>query len=170
MYSKAAFLTSLKHEAKIVGHLAGQVPAGQLDWRPTPPQRSTRELLQYLTCVGLASTDAALTGGWDNWGTYAEPAKQVEPAGVPKAMQRQVAAITRLLAKTTDASLRKKPGTNWIAGKKTTLGEALVETVLKPLTAYRMQLFIYLKASGAAHLETSDCWHGKAAKKKQQQA
>ncbi len=172
MFTKSAFLTSLKHEAKIISHLASQVPEGKLDWRPTPGQRSTLELLQYLTCLGIASTDSALTGGWDRWETYAGPAKQVDPAGVPKAMQRQIAAITKMLAKTTDASLRRKQGTSWVLGKKTPLGEALIETVLKPLTAYRMQLFIYLKASGAAQLTTSDCWMGKAAKaakaKKQQ--
>lgn len=164
MFTKAAFLKSLKHEAKIISHLAGQVPAGKLDWRPTPAQRSTLELLQYLTCIAIASTDSAITGGWDNYETYAGPAKQVDPTGVPKAMQRQVAAVTRMLAKANDASLKKKMVKNWILGSKTTLGDCLVETVLKVVAGYRMQLFIYLKASGAAQLTTSDCWMGKAAK------
>jgi hypothetical protein len=46
------------------------------------------------------------------------------------------------------------------------LGEALIELVLKTATAYRMQLFLYAKASGSAQLTSSDCWQGVAAKQK----
>lgn len=164
MFTKAAFLKSLTHEAKIISHLAGQVPAGQLDWRPTPAQRSTREVLQYLTFSALASAEAAITGNWDRYDAHVAASKLVDPAGVSKAMKRQVAAITKLLATVNDAALRKRTAKNWI-GKKVVLGDGLIDMVLKQLTAYRMQLFIYLKASGAAQLGTSDCWFGVAQKK-----
>ena len=44
-----------------------------------------------------------------------------------------------------------------------TLGEFLVNAVLKALTAYRMQFFLYAKAAGAEELSTADCWIGKSA-------
>ena len=34
------------------------------------------------------------------------------------------------------------------------------------MVAYRMQLFLQVKASGAPQLGTSDCWQGKATKAK----
>jgi hypothetical protein len=42
----------------------------------------------------------------------------------------------------------------------TTLGRALVETTLKWLTAYRMQLFLYAKASGNEKIGTANNWAG----------
>jgi hypothetical protein len=39
----------------------------------------------------------------------------------------------------------------------------LVNVVLRQFAAYRMQLFLYLKASGHPELGTSDCWMGKDA-------
>lgn len=169
MYTKADLLKTIKLETRIIKHLATQVPEGQLEYRPTAKQRSTLELLQYLTYTGAASCDFALTASWDGYERYSEAAKQVTPATFAKAMDKQAATIAKLLAKSTDATLRKKIIKTW-SGTKVTLGEGLVEMVLKPLVAYRMQLFLYAKASGAAHLSTSDAWTGKPAKQQKQAA
>lgn len=40
------------------------------------------------------------------------------------------------------------------------LGQGLINTVLKPLVAYRMQLFLYVKASGRHDLGPAQCWVG----------
>jgi hypothetical protein len=169
MYNKAALLTSIRHETKVIKHLATQVPAGQLDYRPTPGQRSTIELMRYLTIAARGSARFACEQSWEWWDALEAEAKQVEPATFAKAMDRQLSAITKLLKPFTDAKLAKKATKTW-SGQKLTLGEAMVEMVLKTLTAYRMQLFLYAKASGASQLGTSDCWHGKAAKAKKAKA
>ncbi|MBA2481924.1 MAG: hypothetical protein H0V44_14760 [Planctomycetes bacterium] len=169
MYSKSSFLKNLRHEAKVLKHLAAQVPAGAWDYRPTPAQRSTLELLRYLSHSLTSATAFATTGEWAVWEKLDAESKLMEAAGFAKAIDRQTKAVERLLAKETDKSLQKKQVTTW-SGQKCTLGEGLIEMVLKPLTAYRMQLFLYAKASGASHIGTSDCWRGKAAKPKKASA
>lgn len=165
MFDKAAFLASLKHEGKILKHLAAQLKPEQLDWRPTPGQRSTIELLRYLTIGAQAATGFALTGNWDGWDALEAKAQTVDQTGFAKAIDRQVAAIVKALAPISDATLKRRQVTTF-AGQKLSLGAGLVEMVLKQLTAYRMQLFLYAKQSGLSHLGTSDVWAGKAAKAK----
>ena len=43
--TKAELLTSLQKEARILGHLADKVEPAMVDYRPTPKQRSSLELL-----------------------------------------------------------------------------------------------------------------------------
>ena len=45
-------------------------------------------------------------------------------------------------------------------GRKASCGFMLVSLVLKHYAAYRMQLFLYLKASGRAELNTMNLWVG----------
>ncbi len=74
-------------------------------------------------------------------------------------MDAQLAQIHYMMDQVTDADLAEREVTMpWGATFK--LGEALVNTSLKFLTAYRMQLFLHAKTGGAAHLSTSDCWMG----------
>ena len=165
MYAKASFLTSIALEAKVIKHLVGQIPSGKNEWRLTPPQRSTIELVRFLSFMPLASVEFALTQAWDKWGGHEAKAKDLQPAGFAKAMDKQIQDITKLLADHGDAALKRKSTKHW-DGTKMTLGEGLIEMVLKTMTAYRMQLFLQVKASGAPQLGTSDCWQGKATKAK----
>lgn len=165
MYTKDSFLTSIALEAKVIKHLVGQIPSGKNEWRLTPPQRSTIELVRFLSFMPLASVEFALTQAWDKWGGHEASAKDLQPAGFAKAMDQQIKGITKLLAKHGDAALKRKTTKHW-NGSTLTLGEGLIEMVLKTMVAYRMQLFLQVKASGAPQLGTSDCWQGKAAKAK----
>jgi hypothetical protein len=169
MLTKKQFLDQVKHETKVIKHLATQVPAGQLEYRPTPPQRSTIELMRYLTIGPFSSVRYALEGNWEWWDQLEAQSKQVTPETFAKAMDKQVRDIEKALKPHTDVKLAKKVCKDW-GGKKMPLDQFLVNGVLKLLVAYRMQLFLYAKASGASHLGTSDCWHGKAAKPKQASA
>ena len=163
MFDKKAFIASLKHETKILTHLAAQLKANHLAYRPTDKQRSTGELLQYLTIMGAAATVYATTGTWDHWDALAEKSKTVTLATFPKAMQAQLALITKSLAKLNDGALKRKQ-TKSFAGIKMSLGAGLIEMVLKQYAAYRMQFFLYAKASGLSQLGSSDCWAGKSPK------
>jgi len=169
MIDKKQFLASLRHEFAVIKHLAKQVPEGQLDYRPTPGQRTTLELLRYHTGQALVTTIFSITGKWDHYDAIAAATAQVQPADFAKAMDKQFQAIVKQLAPFSDASLKKKKAKTWW-GKSCTLGEALVYLVLNAAVAYRMQLFLYAKASGASHLGSSDCWAGKPAKKKAAEA
>src|SRR5262252_9098036 len=63
--TKPELIGSLKHEVNILLHLAGKIDRGKLDYRPTPNQRSTLELLQYLTIMGPVLVRAAKAGRFD---------------------------------------------------------------------------------------------------------
>jgi len=163
MYDKKAFLATLAYETKIVIHLASLLKTKQLSYRPTAKQRSTMELLQYLTIAGTAATVYATTSSWDHWDALAKKSKTVTLASFPKAMQAQLKAIAKAIAPFNDAALKKKKADSFTCGQ-TNLGNALIEMVLKQAVAYRMQLFLYAKASGLPHLNTDDCWRGKSSK------
>ena len=47
--TKLELLASLQNETRILLHLASKIDHAQLDYRPTPKQHSTIELLRYLT-------------------------------------------------------------------------------------------------------------------------
>src|SRR2546421_10052138 len=50
--TKDELISSLQNEVRILGHLAGKVDKSILDYRPTPKQRSTIELLRYMVIMG----------------------------------------------------------------------------------------------------------------------
>ncbi len=166
MFTKADYLAHVADETKILKHLATCVPQGQLDYRPTPAQRSTIELMRYIAIGPQAGAIYAATGTWDHWEALEAEAKSITDAATfGKAVDKQKKAIVKAVSKYNDASLRKKIVKDW-AGRKMTLGVALTKMVSNPLIAYRMQLFLYAKSSGNAGISTSDLWHGKAAKVK----
>jgi hypothetical protein len=50
--TKEELIASLHKEVRILVHLAGKVDKSKLDYRPTPKQRSTLELLQHMAILG----------------------------------------------------------------------------------------------------------------------
>src|SRR6202163_4760972 len=71
--TKDELVVSLQNEVRILVHLAGKVDKSKLDYRPTPKQRSTLELLQYMAIMGPtqvavikagAFTRPALSAAW----------------------------------------------------------------------------------------------------------
>src|SRR5258707_4958261 len=63
--TKDELIGCLKHEVRILLHLASKVDPAKLDYRPTPKQRSLLELLQYMTILGPIHFRAVLAGAFD---------------------------------------------------------------------------------------------------------
>ena len=157
--TKAELIDSLQNEVRILLHLAGKIDRGKLDYRPTPKQRSTLELVQYLTIMGPALLQAAKAGLFD-------PAKwtAAEHAAAGRDFDQTVAALGRvtdeyaaLLADVSDADLRAEID---LFGGRTSRGAFIVNQVLCGCAAYRTQLFLYLKACGREELSTLNLWAG----------
>lgn len=161
MLSKSEFLAALKRETKILTHLASKLEAKHLDFRFSPPQRSTLELLQYLTINCEAGTTYFVTGSWDHWEGMAERAKAVDLAGFAKALKKQEAAVAKLLKPISDKAFitkKVKP----VSGKgSVVLSQALFEGTITWSIGYRMQLFLQAKAAGLAGLNSGNLWAGK---------
>ena len=157
--TKRELISSLQNEVRILLHLASKVDREKLDYRPTPKQRSTLELLQYLSIMGPALVEVAKVGTFDPAAWTAK-----ERAAGARDFEQTLAAIAQhrdaystLMADVTDADLRADVD---MFGSKTTRGSFIVNNVLSGCAAYRTQLFLYLKACGREELSTMNLWGG----------
>jgi hypothetical protein len=162
--TKSELIDSLRNEVRILIHLAGKIEPSMLDYRPTPGQRSTLELLQYLSMMGPAVIAAAKSGTFDAaaW-TVAEQAASARDA------DQTLAAIAALadgyaatLGAMTEADLAVEVAP---FGHTSSRGAFIVNYVLAGHAAYRTQLFCYLKACGRSDLSTINLWGGRDAAK-----
>lgn len=163
MLTKPEFLAALKRETRILSHLASGLRAKHLGFRFTPPQRSTLELLQYLTINAQAGVTYFLNGNWDHWDALEATAKRVDLASFPAALKAQERTVARLLAQVSDQAWRSRM-VGQLSGKgpKRPLGAALFDSTLTTCIGYRMQLFLQAKAAGLKQLKSSDLWAGKS--------
>jgi hypothetical protein len=67
MITKEQYISSLTNEFRIIKHLAEKITPEQLSHKPTEPQRSLQELMQYLTVIFIAGADGIVTGDGDAW-------------------------------------------------------------------------------------------------------
>ncbi len=157
--TKAELLGALKHEVHILVHLAGKIDPAQLDYRPTPKQRSTFELLKYLTVMGPLMVQSALSGKFETeaWGEASKAAAGRDLQGTIAAIQAQPATYDKLLGPVADSAFREEVS---IFGTPSSRGAFLVNLVLGGYAAYRTQLFVYLKACGREELTTMNLWAG----------
>jgi hypothetical protein len=168
MYTIDHFIAAFAKECRICLQLYGKMPAGGLDYRPTAGQRSTVELLRYVSYGPYNGVRRVLAGDFTLGISAVEATKDMPPSDFPRRMAWQEAEVERMARAADPEDLRngeirfpwgevmKKA---W--GEVMKKGEALVAHPLKWITAYRMQLFLYLKAAGAADLATPDIWHAK---------
>jgi hypothetical protein len=158
--TREELIASLQNEVRILLHLAGKIEPTMLDYRPTPKQRSTIELLKYLSMMGPALVQYGTGAPFD-----AETWKAAEEAANARDFEQTVAAIAaqsdtyaKLLGEMPDADFRAEIDGGM--GNKTTRGAMLVNSALCSCAAYRTQLFLYLKACGREELNTWNLWAG----------
>lgn len=157
--TKSELIDSLQHEVNILLHLASKIEPSMLEYRPTPKQRSTLELLQYLTYMGPELTKYVRAGKFDGqaWQAAIEAASQRDFKQTLAVIEEQKQIYNDLLADMPDESFREKVE---MFARTTTRGALLVNLVLGGCTAYRTQLFLYLKACGREELSTLNLWAG----------
>ena len=161
--TKEELIASLQNEVRILLHLAGKVDPAKLDYRPTPKQRSTLELLQYMAIMGPTQVAVIKAGDFSRpalgaaWSPAETAAKTMSFDQAVAAIQKQSDDYARVLGAWTEAYFR---GEVDMFGTKTTCGSMLVNHVLCGFAAYRTQLFCYLKSCGRHELSTVNLWAG----------
>lgn len=166
MINRQQFLECVLSECNISKHLFSKIQADAYDFRPTENQRSTSELLRYLAVCGSASMHVMLNNSdWKTWKPYTERISEMKPEDFPAAMDAQMAEITRMINSVAEEDFTAKEAKNPM-GETMTLGLGLIRMTLGWLTAYRMQLFLYAKQSGAPEIGTSNNWAGTDRQKK----
>lgn len=157
--TKEELISSLQNEVRILLHLASKIDRNQLDYRPTPKQRSTIELLRYLTIMGPNVIKAIKAGAFDGaaFGTAQAAANAMNFDQVVAAIEKQSDEYAKQLGAFSDADFR---GEIEMFGRKSSRGSLIVNMVLSGFAAYRTQLFLYLKACGRDELNTMNLWGG----------
>jgi hypothetical protein len=157
--TKADLIASLQNEVRILLHLSTKVDRQKLDYRPTPKQRSTLELLRYLSFMGPVMVKATRTGGFnpDDWTAEQRAAEARDFDATVDAIAAMANTFERTLGAMKDEEFRAELE---MFGRKSTKGSFLVNTVLSGYAAYRTQLFLYLKACGREELSTMNLWAG----------
>ncbi|HYU80088.1 MAG TPA: hypothetical protein VEK56_13955 [Vicinamibacterales bacterium] len=157
--TKSELVASLQHEVRILLHLATKIDRTKLDYRPTPKQRSTFELLQYLTIMGPTLVQMAQAGTFDPaaWTVAEQAAAARDFDQTLAAIAEQRETYSTLLGNMSDADFGAEIN---MFGSKTSRGAFIVNLVLCGCAAYRTQLFLYLKACGREELGTMNLWAG----------
>lgn len=156
--TKAELVALLESDVRVFQHLIGKIPADAHDYRPTPKQRSTAELVKYMSFMGPTLAEMIRTGTFDEaaWGAAEQAAMARSFDDAVAVFAGHPAAYARTLDAISDAELREDVD---MFGKASR-GAHLVTWVLNGGMAYRMQLFLYLKASGRPELNTMNLWSG----------
>ena len=157
--TRSELIASLQNEVRILLHLAGKVDRAQLDYRPTPKQRSTIELLRYLTFMGPELARGLRAGAFDAdaWTAAEKAAEARDFDQTVAAIAAQSAEYAAIIGGMTDADLRAEMD---LFGSVSSRGGHLVNMGLCGYAAYRTQLFCYLKACGREELSTWNLWVG----------
>jgi hypothetical protein len=157
--TKAELVSSIQKEVRILVHLASKIDRTKVDYRPTPKQRSTLELLKYLSIMGPGLVAAAKRGGFDPavWTVAQREAEARDLDQTIAAIEAQQDAYATLIGDMSDADFRAEIE---MFGNRTSRGAFLVNLVLCGCAAYRTQLFCYLKACGREELTTMNLWSG----------
>ncbi len=159
MITKEQFAQSMARECDITVHLFSKISPAAYDYRPAPEQRSTLELLRYLAVCGVTGIHCMVNADWKLSGAFMDRVREMPASEFPAAMQRQKQEILDYFDSVSEETLLTQeapmPG-----GVMLPLGAAILNGPAKWLAAYKMQLFLYAKASGASELKTSNLWRG----------
>jgi hypothetical protein len=156
MITKEQYLKSVLKEIDIIKHLSEKVTKEMLDYRPTAKQRSTLELLQYLGHVTHTSVSAYIAGDQNVYLELMKNAEAVTFENFASKMDDQAKFVEEKVSTLTEEDM-KRESTIW--GTTAPLSMQLLG-VLKNLVAYKMQLFLYIKANGVESIGTSNLWAG----------
>lgn len=157
--TKSELIAALQNETRILLHLASKVNRSMLDYRPTAKQRSTLELLQYLSIMGPALSKAAKAGAFDTdaWADASKASAARDFDQTLAAIRSNDDAYQQILGDLSDDDFREEVE---MFGRKTSRGAFLAHWLLGGCAAYRTQLFLYLKACGREELNTMNLWAG----------
>jgi hypothetical protein len=157
--TKDELIAALQKEVGILIHLAEKLDDKSCQYRPTAKQRSSLELLRYLTVMGPALVQSAKAGGFDvaAWQAKTAHAETLDISGVIAELEKQKAEYVRLLRDMPDEEFRKPLE---MFGNTSSKGAFIVNLVLGGCAAYRTQLFLYLKSCGREELGTLNLWQG----------
>lgn len=159
MISKEQIAASMMFECDVAKHLHTKLTPASYDYKPTSGQRSTIELLRYLSVCGIAGIQSLYTSDWKTFSKYTERASAMKAEEFPAAMDLQKREIKEFFESVTERDLETKDA-KLPAGGTQLLGQAILDLPFKWLPAYKLLLFNYAKATGTLDINTANAWMG----------
>ncbi|GMV82642.1 MAG: hypothetical protein AMXMBFR7_38260 [Planctomycetota bacterium] len=159
MINKEQYLAAMRHEANVCQHLFGKIPEGTWNYRPTEGQRSTIELLRYLPHNLGSIPETVVSGDWKGIGPKMQRTKEMPADAFCAEIDAQYDRLVKLFAGLSEDDFQTRQAT-MPDGRTMALGPALLMFGLSFMTAYKMQLFLYIKSNGVPNMGTADCWRG----------
>ena len=156
MITKKQFLDGFVHEMNIIRHLSTKIEPSMLDYKPTEKQRTTLELLNYLGHIFNLGTSIVIAGTSENYKEIAGEAPVVTLENFDQIMKDQATVVA---AKIEALSNEQLDAVVTIFGRTSSVSEHLFG-ISKWAVAYKMQLFLYIKACGKHDIGTSNLWGG----------
>ncbi|MEO5926576.1 MAG: hypothetical protein ABIR70_22360 [Bryobacteraceae bacterium] len=149
----------LQNEVRILLHLATKIDPSKVDYKPTSSQRSTIDLLRYLSVMGPGLVPAIKTGNFDPaaWGAAVAAAAAKDLDGILADIAKQPAMYAAELSSMSEADMASPLD---LFGQTNSRGKHIVNLVFGGHAAYRTQLFCYLKSCGRDELNTMNLWGG----------
>ncbi len=161
MTHKEQIQNAIIKELKICQRLFTLLPKDSYDYRPQEGMRSVHELLQSMMIWGAWPIESYVTEDEGErkalFRKYADESKTIKPGDFHRYMDDQIKKVAELMKNISDEDLLNKKVTV-IWREEMPLGQAILETSLKWVTGYKMQLFLYAKMSGLKELHTGDAW------------
>ncbi len=158
IYTKENLVASIENEFRILKHLWEKIPAGTEGYKPTEGQRTTLELLQYLSTIFANATHVIYEGQTEAYKTAPLKSEDTTIENFPSKMDEQLAVWKGMIEKFDEGQLSTT--INIYGMGDMPKGRYLVENLLKWAAAYKMQLFLYCKSSGNSSIGTSNLWGG----------
>ena len=159
MISKDQIAASMMFECDVAKHLHTKLTPAVYDYKPSPKQRTTTELLRYLSICGIAGIQSLYQSDWKAFNKYVERSAAMKAEDFPAAIDLQKREIKEFFDSVTERDLETRDAKLPVGGTQL-LGQAILDLPFKWLPAYKLQLFIYLKANGAEELNTANAWMG----------
>ncbi len=157
MLTKEQYVESFVKELEIIKHLAEKVTPAMLDYRPTPKQRSTMELMQYLGHISNTALKAFIDPVKNDYMALAKAGESVTFENFISTIDGQINVVRTEVMALDEETLKAETS---LFGMNAPLSFHLL-SVLKWVTAYKMQLFLYIKANGIENIGTSNVWGGR---------
>lgn len=149
-------MKSLSTEMTIIRHLYTKITPEMMEYRPHEKQRSMLELMNYLGHIFDNAASMIIAGSSDGYKELFENAPKVTFENFDSIMDAQDKLVTAKIEAMTDGDLSSEVE---IFYRKDSRAMHLLN-ILKWATAYKMQLFLYIKANGNHDISTSNLWGG----------
>lgn len=158
IYTQQNFIDSVTQEFAILKHLSTKIPTGTDGYKPTDGQRTTLELLQYLSTIFAAYVEVIYKNDTTLFVELSAGSKTTTVENFGQKMDTQLELFKTRLAQFSDSDFATV--VNIYGSGDKTKAVYLMEWITKWLAAYKMQLFLYIKSSGNTSISTMNLWAG----------